>query len=371
MEGVMEVGTAPEVPPSLFTFDLGANGGLLQPRTAAELDRWIDAELSFWSWIPQVVTGGHSRAFDPILTALLHAQQHAKEAVRMEASGQHNQMIEQAAHARNYINAALKDHHMPHSSTATAKQVQATRLVAPAAGLAYLFAMLPRSGGPQFDPREIESWYGFIHGLFDRFGDPDDSGRRRAQNESFDEFLGALQTKAAEQSRTFGTLQMQFERTNSEMASVQSQQSETFDAAIGAHKDSHSSLLHEHEDALDALRATFKEEMTLRGPVDYWTKKAGVHEGKATSLMRWAFGSMLALATALAAGAYCAVTSSADNAHPEVWKLTLLGILAVIGVWAVRLVVRMFLSHQHLATDAAERVTMVLNRPGIRGGPLV
>jgi len=75
--------------------------------------------------------------------------------------------------------------------------------------------------------------------------------------------------------------------------------------------------------------------------------------------MWWTFGSMAALAAALGGGAAWAIISSKDQGHPDYWKLALLGLLAVLGVWAVRLVVRMFLSDQHLATDAAERVTMV------------
>ena len=44
---------------------------------------------------------------------------------------------------------------------------------------------------------------------------------------------------------------------------------------------------------------------------------------------------------------------------PPYWKLALLGIIAVLGVWLARLIVRIFLSHLHLGTDAKERVTMI------------
>ena len=44
---------------------------------------------------------------------------------------------------------------------------------------------------------------------------------------------------------------------------------------------------------------------------------------------------------------------------PETWRLAVLALVGVFTVWALRLVVRMFLSHLHLLTDAGERVVMV------------
>ncbi len=44
---------------------------------------------------------------------------------------------------------------------------------------------------------------------------------------------------------------------------------------------------------------------------------------------------------------------------PDTWKVSVLVLVGVLGIWAVRLVVRMWLSNAHLSTDAEERVTMV------------
>jgi hypothetical protein len=40
-------------------------------------------------------------------------------------------------------------------------------------------------------------------------------------------------------------------------------------------------------------------------------------------------------------------------------RVAIIGLVSVLGVWAVRLLVRLFLSNSHLATDADERVTLV------------
>ena len=39
--------------------------------------------------------------------------------------------------------------------------------------------------------------------------------------------------------------------------------------------------------------------------------------------------------------------------------MVIFGIIAVLGVWLARIIVRIFLSHLHLETDAKERVTMI------------
>ena len=41
------------------------------------------------------------------------------------------------------------------------------------------------------------------------------------------------------------------------------------------------------------------------------------------------------------------------------WQLGLLFILATLGTWLLRVLVRVYLSHLHLGTDANERVTMI------------
>lgn len=44
---------------------------------------------------------------------------------------------------------------------------------------------------------------------------------------------------------------------------------------------------------------------------------------------------------------------------PAPWRVASLVVTAVFLTWAIRLVIRLFLSHSHLRTDAAERVVMM------------
>ena len=43
----------------------------------------------------------------------------------------------------------------------------------------------------------------------------------------------------------------------------------------------------------------------------------------------------------------------------EHWELIVFAIFVSLGIWLIRILVRIFLSHLHLTNDAYERVTMI------------
>ena len=96
----------------------------------------------------------------------------------------------------------------------------------------------------------------------------------------------------------------------------------------------------------------------MRAPVEYWSDKAISHNAKSRSLLKWVFGGMFVLA-AIFALLTERVFSTLYNGRPDSWKIAAPILVGVVAVWAVRLIVRMYLSQSHLATDAEERVTMV------------
>ena len=75
--------------------------------------------------------------------------------------------------------------------------------------------------------------------------------------------------------------------------------------------------------------------------------------------MRWSFGSIAGIAIVLGCIAGWVTHNLKKDTAPEAWKFSVLVLVGVLGIWVVRLVIRMWLSHAHLATDADERVTMV------------
>lgn len=113
------------------------------------------------------------------------------------------------------------------------------------------------------------------------------------------------------------------------------------------------------DDRLSAVEKTYDEKLALQSAVTYWESKAKGHR-------RWA------IVWAVAAVLTGAGATWFMNAHlkttlgetrvmdAQLWQVSKLAILAIFGVWLMRVVVRLMLSHTHLLTDATERRTMML-----------
>lgn len=348
-------------PNALVTLDLGANGGTFAPTSVEEMLAWVQKELEFWSWSQNVHTGSHKGAIDYAIQPLHSAISHAREAQSMQQQNQTSAVQERVQHVQANVLEAFVTRGLPHSSTPLAQRV-AGLAGEPATALAYLFPFLPVMPGTSypFDARDTRSWRGFVMGLLDRFNiardtEPAIAAERKALEDlrtRAEDLLGSQRAVADQITRSFID-------TKDAIASAQESQQAGFDELLTSSESAHREALEKHAEEILALRRAFREEMALRGPVEYWQSKALTHETKAKDLMRWMFGSMAGLAVVIGLLAVWVFMTLGENGRPEAWKMAILILIAVMGIWAVRLVVRMFLSHTHLATDAEERVTMV------------
>jgi Family of unknown function (DUF6161) len=116
-----------------------------------------------------------------------------------------------------------------------------------------------------------------------------------------------------------------------------------------------------HEAELEKIRASFREEMNLRAPREYWAAKRLRHR---TSSTVWAvtFGIFCAvsIAAAVLAGIYAANLMAKNDAggfRAADWIL--LGVPTLIALWVLRFIHRQATAHLALMADADERVTMV------------
>jgi hypothetical protein len=224
--------------------------------------------------------------------------------------------------------------------------------------MAYLFVHLPNPNNYRFEPNDIQAWHGFIHGLMERYGPVNGKLPLQAQRQAFDELQAKGETMLAEKQAAYEELHRHYADTAEQLKTALKAQGEQFNSLVEQANTAHEASQRQHDADMQKIREAFTEEMKLRGPVGYWTTRKEFHEGRTWRFMCGTFVSFAVLAGVLGAGAWAAAVTSADPAKPDPWKLVVLGLVGVLGIWVVRLVVRMFLSHHHLATDAAERVTM-------------
>lgn len=354
-----EIEVSPPGPP-LFIEDLGTNGGILAATSVAELQQWVSKEVAFWNWAQNVNVGPHRNAFDQALGKLVEANQLMTQAVQQEAQGNREHANNTIARVPGLLREAFSTRKLPHSSTAVAKRIAELR-VNPVVAHAYLYAIIGDAPGlsTTIGPANQETWHGLLLGLTERYGivnslDPTVVSQRQALEE--------LQAKTTilleEKKKTVESLERNIASLAADIASTKNAQGTEFSTLVGQINAAHAAALNEHGEKMAAIQKAYKEAMALRSPVEYWDAKATKHGDQTKRLLWWMFGSMAVLAS-LFLGLTYIVFSTLYNGKPDSWKIAAPILVGVVAVWAVRLIVRMYLSQSHLAADAEERVTMV------------
>lgn len=118
-------------------------------------------------------------------------------------------------------------------------------------------------------------------------------------------------------------------------------------------------LAQEYELKYQAVKKLYTDELALRAPVQYWKESHIAHRNLAWSFAGLSIAVLGGSTAALIAIIQWAFGSLGPNDDPKPWEVGVVVVSTFFAVWIVRIIIRLFLSHQHLATDAAQRVTMV------------
>jgi Family of unknown function (DUF6161) len=358
-----EIATPPPAKAApLFTLDLGDNGGRLAPTDHAELVRWIQTEQNFWIWIQQQSFGSHENLqrealgqFNEALNCAQQSQQH------FQSNPQHSQ--QQLDICRDRIQQALLQRKLPHSSTPLAKRVDAYRKEAGEQAASYFLAvgMNPATSRVQIQATEFAAWRGVVEGLLERFQMPQTAakGKKAAAEQSLDQLRAKTEQLLGEKTEAYDALHREYQSLAESIRSAAATQASGFESAQGQRESDFDKLKVDHERAMEALRKTFREELALRAPAEYWKTKRDGHHKWAWVTGTVSFSAIGGAAAVLGWQVHDLLVKTPAGAVPDTWRLAVLALIGVFTVWALRLVVRMFLSHLHLLTDAGERVVMV------------
>lgn len=357
-----EIATRPiaEAEP-LFKLDLGENGGLFAPTTLAQATAWIQIEQVFWSWIQNRSYGNHDQGIRQAVEQLNPALNHVQQALQYKDSNP-QQYQAQVTETANRLSDIFIQRKLPHSSTALAKRIEAYRKGAGDLTGSYLAAVfVPPQQGHHFQPQDLAAWRGLIEGLIDRYnlGNAPLKGRKQAADQSFEQLRTKAETLLGEKTLAYDELHRNYDSVAKDIATSADNQIAHFNTAQDKREADFLKLVDEHKDEMEQLRKTFREEIALRAPADYWETKRKGHVFMSRILGGLTFASIAGAAISLSLFIHDLLGNTPQGTAPESWKVAMLVLIGLFTVWGVRLLVRMFLSHLHLSTDAAERVVMV------------
>ena len=108
------------------------------------------------------------------------------------------------------------------------------------------------------------------------------------------------------------------------------------------------------------IENTYDKKLALQSSVKYWEDKGEQH--KRLSII---FACMSVIVAVIVSVLFFVEIKNVVGVEQKildlpVWKVSLVILTAVIGVWVLRILVRILLSHVHLTADATERRTMLM-----------
>lgn len=326
----------------LVTFDLGEdNGGARHFYSAAELKQWVGAQHTRWEWLR-----GSRQPIGKAASSRLDRLRNAARQLPEDTDS--NPDIRELQGAANELFGVLR---MPLADSPTGEFILLLReqqgAEVAAGALAYF---LPQSGEIQLQNRDalrgLQLAVLYQAGLYESV----ESERRSlaAMRARWERTLSEQQARAQSLGDRLDNLRDVSEATITKVRDSGAR-------ALRVCRASHRKVRTESVERLTQLEETFREKLALRAPVEYWTTKGLQHRHATIGLGLAVVVTMTFVALFL----FQAVVDIVGIGEPQWWQLAALGIGGVLGVWAIRIVVRLFLSNLHLAADAAERAVMV------------
>ncbi len=359
----MTAEVASPAPPAepLFTLDLQDNGGLFAPTSVSEALTWMHREQQFWAWLQNRNGGGnHDQGLKQALSQLNQAMSEAQQAVQHKDARPQNYQGHVTS-LNNLVQDVFARRRLPHSSTPLAKRIDAYRQSAGEQAASFFAAVfIPPQQGHHFEPRDLAGWRGLTAGLIERDGllSAPAKGRKQAAEQSFEQLRVKAEALLGEKSTAYDALHRDYAALVESTRTAAQEHQSRFTQDQTQRAEDFEKLVSEHKQEMENLRKTFREEIALRAPATYWDDKRREHERLSKVMGAVSFSSIALSVLGLGWLIHDLLRTAQPNTAPEAWRLAMVVLIGLFAVWGVRLVVRMFLSHLHLATDAAERVVM-------------
>ncbi len=315
-------------------------------RSLDELQRWLDEERTFWSFL--------STANPESVVSELWARQMTQEDPMRQGIARGKKSEPPTEEALGPIRNWLSERY--HSNLAMMSDSPAAKYIKELVGVNLAIAahaMWQLEGhGPRNSNTQAEFSGRVMATLFQQ-GIGKDA-------KPLTEAWSALQRRATADQEALrvqaGSLQDKFENTERQIGELHEQQRKQHDEAQARRETEFKALYAKHTGEMDKIQATFKKDLSLRSAVDYLTTRSRTHR-------RLALGFGIAAGVAAVAVIGLAVWIGkqvfAGVGEPPRYEIAVAALIATLAFWFLRILVRVFLSNLHLSTDMRTRATFV------------
>lgn len=345
-----------QVTKSLFRLDLGSNGGLFEPRTADEIENWIKKEYSLWSggtpplWVSNAL-GELELLLDTIESMMIF-----------------DTTDEQYKNLKKRLESIFISTGLPHSKSRIGEILSYRKKQGKELSDAYLHAFLSKKGEDQHLASNQHNQADIVAGYVDRhyatspIYDVDLQTKLLKTEELLEQLTLELEESKNNRTKSLRDLNEATRKFNESRNKVLGD----FDEAMQSFNEGVS----KSNSKIELMEKSVNEKIALHKTYQYWQEKQSAHKELAK---KWLYGTFSSLAGAVAI--LCLVSwilfgeratsdpTSPNNpirSAPEVahWKIALFALIAVFVFWCVRIIVRQFMSNEHLQAEAAERIVM-------------
>lgn len=337
-----------------LVLELGEKGGKLEFNTPSEFQQWFADEVAKWQWmnsIPQV-----NNVFAQFRRIHNDANQYA--ASWSQALSHQLDEVPPLGSLKQFVESRVGQQSLWLSSTTNGQFIlelfqDSARgpLVATGAYLA-----IGGSYSPANEPLHPKVFEGVIEGfLFKKEIDWTATIHREALEKLKRQYAGNI----AEQKRKNEEIEQVNKVLNEQFSSDLAEKSKLLNELHGNQINDFNKLVDTHKANLEAIEKAYDQKLALLKPVKYWNARKKLHTGKAKSFAIASGISGIVILLVLGVLAYKFFLSIPNGEKPQVWQVGIFSVAAFFGIWLERILVRLFISNMHLATDAEERVTML------------
>jgi hypothetical protein len=341
-----------EIKPTLV-LELGDKGGNLEFDQPGEVQQWLNDEISKWHWMSQIpeTQGAHNQLVSLNQTANQLLQQWTQNLSNPDT------VLQSINGLKNHFESTSQNQALWFSTSpigAFVLQLQKEQKPLVAAG-AYLAL-----GGAYTQPSSQSLHPLFMEGVVEGFlYKKEIDWTATSHREALEKLKQQYSRNLSEQKRNFKEIEQSNNALNAKFDEALGTKTKLLDDLHASQSGEFKKLIETHEANLKAIEDAYDQKLALRKPVEYWDRRGKVHARK-TKIFAWV--SVIIGAVILAALGFLAYEifiNIPKDEKPQVWQVGVFSVAAFFGIWLERMLVRLFVSNMHLATDADERVTML------------